>query len=585
MLPGVHSGERRTEGKTAGPAAGAGPGNGRGTEIKWVAAERRRITEENQVPKSLCIVGGGPGGVGLAWALATDPAVAAQWDVTIIHNEAAPGGHCATHIVTNPNTGAQIPVDIGVQYVSPLINPNVSVMLEDPTFQTLAPVAPAGDLTVACGFPRVNNQPMNWGNFPAYQTGTTFALYDLPGMVDDCTAFQEFMQSLPIHPSLLTTSLQDFLDDPPSPLTDVADFTAYFIDPYMTIVNGYGAPALNSVMLADLLPLFAKLPFFDGPLGALTVPGQGWQRWTKGSSSWVAAMNTVAGQGLNLTFVPNTTVHGVWFDPSNLTGPVYVSCQPDLSDPVPYDKVVLATDMWTNASLLNNANNQAAWNSFYADALSQDRWGVLQPGTCYIHADPTILSPDLQLQQEVAQFTAYYSTQGATAPLTYNPATTFTTYLVENVHQDPQAKGLYVTMYGPPADAPKLPANPLVTENFTHGLWLPQSMQNSTKALFKAQGAGSIANGGGQLPNTGANLYFTGNNTSMDSVEGALVSSLVIANYAFGVQYPMPLTHPLTATALAMFLYIYLGLMFPVPDGAVRHALTQRLTAGLAAPA
>ncbi|MGH7786657.1 MAG: NAD(P)-binding protein, partial [Candidatus Binatia bacterium] len=51
---------------------------------------------------SLCIVGGGPGGVGLAWALAQDPSVAAQWSITIIHDEDKVGGHCATYDVHNP---------------------------------------------------------------------------------------------------------------------------------------------------------------------------------------------------------------------------------------------------------------------------------------------------------------------------------------------------------------------------------------------------------------------------------------------------------------------------------------------------
>ena len=136
--------------------------------------------------KTLCIVGGGPAGVGLAWTLAQDPQVAAEWSITIFHDEDIPGGHCATYDVTNPINGSTVPVDIGVQYVSPLINPNVSLMLGEAPFTQLAPVVEAPPLTVACGFPRRNGQPMNWGNFPAYQSGELFALYNEAGMTFDC---------------------------------------------------------------------------------------------------------------------------------------------------------------------------------------------------------------------------------------------------------------------------------------------------------------------------------------------------------------------------------------------------------------
>lgn len=536
--------------------------------------------------KTLCIVGGGPAGVGLAWTLAQDPKVAAEWQVTIIHDEDVVGGHCATYDVTNPATGASIPVDIGVQYVSPLINPNVSLMCSESPFTQTAPVADAAPLTISCGFPRVDGQPMNWGNFPEYQSGELFALYQRAGMSADCANFEEYMNSMVLHPRGALESMQDWLDDPqPNGLTDKDDFIAYFLDPYLSIINGYGAPKLPSVMLADILPLFAKMPLFPGPMGAFTKPGTGWQRWTQGSRSWVETMLTVAKGAMSVTVVGSTRACGVWLDPNDPNGKVFVSCNPDLSDAVAYDKVVLTTDMATNAALLDNANNTAAWNAHYADPLSAQRWDVLQQGTCYIHADETVLSPDLVgLQKEVAQFTAYYSTEGAQGGMPYNTDTTYATYLVENVHQDPKAKQLYVTMYGPPADAPKVPSNPLKVKEFTHGLWLPDSMKGSTKNVYVAQGAGGINGGVSHLPNTGANLYFAGNNTTMDSVEGALVSAMVIANYAFGVVYPMP-ARPLTAAALAMYLYLYVGLMFPTPDGASRHAATQQLTLAMAKPA
>lgn len=535
--------------------------------------------------KTLCIVGGGPAGVGLAWALAQSTAVAAEWQVTIIHDEDVVGGHCATYDVVNPATGATVPVDIGVQYVAPLINPNVSLMCSESPFTETAPVVDAAPLTVSCGFPPLDGAPMNWGNFPDYQTGELFALYGREGMSADCGIFEEFMNTMFLHPRGALESVQDWLADPqPQGLYDKDAFVTYFLDPYLTIINGYGAPKLGSVMLADILPLFGKMPLFPGPMGAFTRPGTGWQRWTKGSRSWVETMLTVAQAAMPVTVVGSTRACGVWIDPDDPQGKVYVSCHADLSDAVAYDKVVLTADMATNGALLNNVNNQPAWKAHYGDALSPERWNVLQQGTCYIHADETVLAPDLiPLQQEVAQFTAYYSTAGAHDGMPYNTETTYATYLVENVHQDPQAKQLYVTMYGPPSDAPKVPNNPLKVKEFTHGLWLPDSMKGSTKNMYVAQGAGGINGGPPMFPNTGSNLYFAGNNTTMDSVEGALVSAMVIANYAFGVAYPMP-ARPLTATALAMYLYLYLGVMFPVPDDATRHAATRQLTPVIAPP-
>src|SRR6185436_10483678 len=124
-----------------------------------------------------------------------------------------------------------------------------------------------------------------------------------------------------------------------------------------------------------------------------------------------------------------------------------------------------------------------------------------------------------------------------------------------------------------------LPKNPLVWKPFIHGLWLPGSMEQSTKVVYRAQGAGGIDGGKSWLPNTGTNLYFAGNNTTMDSVEGALVSAMVIANYAFGVPYSLPL-RPLTAAGFALFAYLYLGLMFPVEADSLRQALTQKLSFG-----
>lgn len=525
--------------------------------------------------KSLCIIGGGPAGVGLLWSLAQDQTIAAQWDVTLIHDEKHLGGHCATHKVTNPKTGKKVPVDIGVQCVSPLINPNVSLMCDEEPFATDAPVVDAAPLTLGCGFPDRDGKPMNWGNFPAYQSGDEFALWSEPGMEDDCRSLQDFIRNPIDDFRWLTRSLQDWFDDPPKPLANPNDFLTYFVDPYLSIMNGYGVPTMDSVLFYDLIPLFGKVPFFDGPMGSWTEPGKGWQRWQKGARSWVETMHGVAaGAFANLDLKLSTRATAVWLEDD---GPVTVVWEGGPPDGVAFDKVVLTTDMHTNAALLDNAKNTTAWERWYADVLSETRWDKLQAGTCYIHADENIFSPHLRDQQELVQFTAYWSTKGAPDNMPYNPATTYATYLVGNVRQEAAADGLFVTMYGPEDTIVREPKDPIVTEKFTHGLWLPSAMKDSTKVVHRAQGVGGLNGTQPILPNTGTNLYFAGNNTTMDSVEGALVSAMVIANYAFGAPYPLLRMRPLSAAAFGMYLALYLELMFPISDETHRRALARHL--------
>jgi len=61
------------------------------------------------------------------------------------------------------------------------------------------------------------------------------------------------------------------------------------------------------------------------------------------------------------------------------------------------------------------------------------------------------------------------------------------------------------------------------------------------------------------------NVYFAGNNVVIDSEDGALVSAMAIADYAFGIPYPLPalLKHPLEyAAAIAVYTGLY-KVMFP----------------------
>jgi hypothetical protein len=96
-------------------------------------------------------------------------------------------------------------------------------------------------------------------------------------------------------------------------------------------------------------------------------------------------------------------------------------------------------------------------------------------------------------------------------------------------------------------------------------------MIDSKKAMHNVQGSGWLSG----LSNADTNLYFSGH-TSFDSVEGGFISGMVIANYSFGAPYPVP-PSLLTAPALAMFLYIYLDVMFPVADDAVKQSAIRQI--------
>ena len=520
--------------------------------------------------QSVCIVGGGPAGIGLLWALAQDAGLRDALAVTVVHDQSVLGGHCSTYTVTNPNTGADVAVDIGVQCISPLVNPNVSAVLQSGAFPELAPVVDAPPLTLSCAFPARDGLPMYWGNFPEYQQGPLFQLWNESGIAGDCAQFQTVIAISPVV-GYLTQTLQYYLDNhasSPFPYENMADFVTYFVDPIMNIINGYGAPNLAQITFGDVLPIFGRIPGFDGPLGSWSVPGVGWQRFEKGASSWVQALYDVAVGLFDTPVVLHTAkATAVWLDPTDESGQVYVATADDPAGTA-YDKVVLAVDMWTCADLLSCPQNQGYWDNLYSVPLDKaTAWSMLQAGTCYIHADQSVIAPDLlPLSQEVAQFNAVNATQQSP----FDIDTAYTTYLVENVRGgDPSAKGLYVTMYGP-EQGTVVPSNPLVTETFTHGMWLPTYMLDSKKAMHAVQGSGWLSG----ISNAGTNLYFSGNNLSFDSVEGGFISGLVIANYAFGAPYPVP-PSLLTAPAFAMFLYIYLDVMFPVSDTLKQAAIRE----------
>lgn len=509
--------------------------------------------------------------MGLWWSLAQSKAVAAGWDVTIVHDGASFGGHALTVPVVH--NGATTLVDTGVQFFVPLFYPNISALLRQPGIGEQVPVVPYDSLKVACGFPPIQGAPQNWGNFPAYRSGPNFAMYT-DAMYRNAQRFQDF-----IDVALLlgwgSKSLAEYFNSLSVPYENQADFLNYFIYPYLSIINGYGASLADQVTFEDLVPLFANIPGKYPGLGSFTTPGAGYGRFVNGASSLVAALATQAQQLMPAAASMNSTVLSVAGAPT-LPGPVTVTWAPGQGPLVSrqFDKVVITTDMLTAAGLLNNASNQTLWGSLYSKYLTPAQWPLL-PGKCYIHTDVNMLSPDLRQQQETLQFTAYYAPQ--TQPPYYTMFKTYTTYLQQNIHNTAAAAGLYLTMYGyVPGEGDTVPApdTVLFEEEWQHGMWLPTFMLEAKRALHMAQGRGVARSYAGQL-DTG--IYFAGNNTTADSLEQAFISGEVIADYAFGAAFPMTGFFPV---AFAMYELFYNDFMFPTSSVATR--LTH-LTQGLGA--
>ncbi|HEY6418454.1 MAG TPA: hypothetical protein VIX59_05565 [Candidatus Binataceae bacterium] len=386
----------------------------------------------------------------------------------------------------------------------------------------------------------------------------------------NCEKFEQFLATPGLHGAL--QSIDQYFAAHGDEYTDIKTFVNDFVTPYLSIMNGYGGPDMGQMQVVDLAVIF------DLQLAHFTKPGIGWSQFSSGSSSWVQAMAQAAKAALDLQIMTDVTVLSVATNPT--TGKVSVawgSKGPVVVDE--FDKVILTTDMWTNANLLGGANNSTYWNQLYSKYLDKPpvppqgpppdpktaKWNLMQ-GACYIHTDASMLAPSLRpLQQETLQFNAYFAGRPDGS---YDIAKTFTTYILKNLLPDDQAQhadGLYLTMYGyipGPGDKQPAPETTIkVSKNWIHGHWVASFLDGPKQTTHLMQGLGRFSYPG-QL-NT--NVYFAGNNVVIDSEDGALVSAMAIADYAFGIPYPLPalLKHPLEyAAAIAVYTGLY-KVMFP----------------------
>jgi hypothetical protein len=518
--------------------------------------------------KKIAVVGGGAAGAAAVWTLMA-PETENLVDVTLLHDEDEVGGHSKTigvwfddagkgHADTPAPAGKTVyPVDIGVQFICPTLYPNVYKQLERPEFTGRVSLTGHPELKLSGSF----SQTLNWGNFPAYQSGWRFSqCYDYTTR-RLAKEFESDIATAPFTPLdgiTFSTNIEKYLQI--EGVSWSTNFFRYLLIPYLCIINGYGTTDLLETTFEDLFPIFTKIPLLQkkGPYGSFTHPGTGWDRFTEGATAWVVAMANY-GVSKGATLKLGMTVTAVY--PLS-SGKVKVEWSPtadlqaaiaDPSHPVPthadeFDDVILTTDMTTNRQLLDHPQN--AVYAVQKDYIGEDKFALI-PGVCYIHQDDECLSPYLRDKLEDGQFVGAYA-WGDVPPggdlygLPYNLQKSFQTYLMKNILGTPV--DCHVSMYAESSGA-KLPdpAKVIHMKTWRHGRWVASFFDKAKKELHRIQGLGHI--------------WFAGNNTTVDSEEGALVSSMIIANRLF-----KEWVYPFDLTSEAYFFFQYFqSIMFPAP--------------------
>lgn len=345
----------------------------------------------------------------LLWCLAkAQQQDSGSFDITLVHDvmvydngQPQPGipslgGHSRTVPVTV--NGNEYWIDLGVQMIAPVMYPNLMSMLKLPQFASVKmdPVP----LKVACAFPGASpgGPAQYWGNFPDYQTTSLYQ----QGASDAAT----FEALLKAQPGMML-SLQAMLDAEGSLFKDLSTFETYFLDPYLSIMNGYGSALLGEIYVPEVAFLF------DQGYASFTNWSSDFMRFHYGAMQWVQAMATDAMSSMPngaVTILTGATVIEVY--PGENGPSVIWEIDGQSQAPEQFDVVVLTTDMGTNGTLLDNSNNPL-W-SFYEQYVGQDVWGLI-PGFCYLHQDASILAPGMPSPpEETLQFTVVLGDPGAT---------------------------------------------------------------------------------------------------------------------------------------------------------------------------
>jgi hypothetical protein len=459
--------------------------------------------------------------------------------------------------------GQTVHLDLGVQLIAPAMYPAVSSMLALPDFApvVLDPVS----LRIACAFPSVNGVHPYWGNYGTCQSTSLYA-----SGATDCATFEQLLNAQHVamnDPFGWVLSLQDLLESHRKDFDDLDRFEQFFLDPYMSIMNGYGAALLQEVLLADIAPLF------DLKLASLTSETTGFARFRDGANSWVQRMADLAqahfGPALDVRCGSKVTAL-TSRDASGFPSVAWTDTATGQGHTEQFDVVISTVEMRTLAGLLKN---DARW-PFYAQYVGEQKtYGTtvwdLQPGFCYLHQDKDVLVDVGSGYTETLQFTA--PDMCATTTGGYDLTQTFTTYIESNllgITLTNPAEECYLTMYGfDPATVPGLPVpdptKVLTQMQWEHGMWLPSFMVTPKMAFHTAQGISPHVRGRPGQQDTG--IFFAGNNLTMDSEEGAFVSAMALVHYLFDIDAPRLVSSGDTkADALALGEYHLLrGMMFP----------------------
>ncbi len=492
----------------------------------------------------IAIVGAGASGTALAWCLARG-ARAADREVVVFHDEPELGGH--SHTIPVTVDGATFGVDIGVQYVTPTLYPNLFSMLALDDFRGRVEAERVGEIRFAASF----TPELNFGNFSRYAEGSRFARLAR----DEVRAHaHEFVRDVRRAlwgrldgRRLADMPVEAYLDAKPH-LRD-GDFARFVLVPLLSVMNGYTAYDLLAPKLAELWPLCARFPFLDGPLLGFDRPHRGWYRFRDGAQRWVEAMADLA-RARGVRFRAASPVTRVCPRPGGGADVVFEADGRQCAET--FDEVVFTTDMQTNEALLAHADNPL-WER-QAARVGVARFPTL-PGVCFIHRDESILSPHTRdLQPEDVQFNSAY----AWAPersnpygLPYDLHATYATHLVHS--SVPGApRDLYVTMYAE-AQGARWPASHRVLhrKDWRHGRWLSSYFADAKASLHQVQGLGG--------------LWFAGNPSTFDAEEGALLSAIGVAErladdcrYPFGGMRGLRRPH-----AAILYKHFVRGIMFP----------------------
>ncbi len=506
---------------------------------------------------TVCIVGGGISGAALALSFAKaqqQQGGPTRWEVTVMHDEQDLGGHASSYPVEYQGTTYNI--DLGVQMIAPVMYPNTMCMLEFPEFAAIKAAMQPVELAISAAFaPETPNGPAPyWGNLAPYQT-TPLA----QSGTADCLAFDQLLEA---HPYSLMT-LATYLADHQSVFTggSSAHFETYFLDPLLSILNGYSSPLTNQLLAPEIAFVF------DHNLASFEHPTTGFQRFGSGAAAFPRQMGEWASSQAGVTTMPYTCVDQV---SPTVGGPVtitYHSTQPG-GDPSPkhtqFDHVVIAVDQYHAGKLLDQS---PLWASHYSQYVGQDVWNLYSQWS-YLHTDRTILAPGLpNPPQETLQYNEYFGADHG-----------YATYIAANVvglgpeHFD--AFPYMVSMYAFDPASVSIPGfhvpDPIVAQppQWYHGMWLPSFFWDEKRAFHTAQGVSTnpaVPARPGQLD---THVYFAGNNLTMDSAEGALLAAMVLGHYAFD----LPVIETITGgtnvgtgrSVLALLAYTaFYELMFP----------------------